>query len=281
MVNIFFYVEYADPSRREVPGRCKEKTVSMPLKSVSNALRVLTHLQQCETSSVTELSDVLDLAPSTIHRLLATLQQHNYVEQTRGRRYRLGGAMRLSPDAAAIEHCIEIGYPVMERLRDASGETVHISILDGARSKFVAAVESPHLMRVTSRVGLTVPAHSSAAGKVLLAELTSDQLRGLYPYEHLHQVTNVGNRTRSALERELEEVKESGYGRNFGESEVGLAALAVPIKRPAGRPLCCLTLTGPLARFDPADEGKNCTRELELKEMLVKHASQIEEKLKY
>lgn len=256
--------------------------MSQTLQSVAHALRILKLLRMRADVGVTDAATHLGVGASTAHRLLATLQEQGFVEQApTGRRYRLGPAMTTSGDAQAIEHCIEVGRPYMEQLRDESLETVHIAVLTGARAEFVAAVESPRQVRVSSRVGLSIPAHSSAAGKVLLAELHDEELEELYPDEELSGETEAGIHTRSDLERELVHVRAVGYGRNLGESEDGLAALAVPVLRPDARTVCCLTLTGPTFRFTPAATEGGASREDQLRMMLVKYASQISRNLAY
>lgn len=253
--------------------------MSQTLQSVGHALQVLQVLRERGPASVTELAGAVGVGPSTAHRLLATLQKHGFAEQTAGRRYQLGPSMRLSPEAAAVEHCIQVSEPFMQRLRDRSKETVHISTLSGTMSKFVAAVESRYVMRVTARIGRDIPAHTSAAGKVLLAQLTEEQVVALYPDEALPAVTTNTLRTRTALLAELEHVREVGYGRNFEESELGLVALAVPIARPFGRPVCCLTLTGPTARFNPHGVDGVSDREREFHRMLNDEVRRIEHQL--
>jgi len=255
----------------------KEGEGSQTLQSVSNALRLVLMLRDRTEVGVTDAARHLGVGPSTAHRLLATLQQHGFAEQTHGgRRYRLGPSMTASSDTQAIDHCAEVAHPFMQQLRDESQETVHVSVLNGARATFVAAIESPLMVRVASRVGTSIPAHASAAGKVLLAELSDEELAELYPDEELTGATRAGIRTRTALEDELRRVRADGLGRNIGESEDGLAALAVPIPRPGGRVLCSLTLTGPLARFDPGSP-----REHELCAMLRHHAGQVAKNLAY
>ncbi|MEU3269640.1 IclR family transcriptional regulator [Saccharomonospora sp. NPDC006951] len=260
----------------------KEAEGVQTLQSVSNALRLIMLLRTHSDIGVTDAAGHLGVGASTAHRLLATLQQHGFVEQTHsGRRYRLGPSMTTSSDTQAIDHCVEVAYPFMQQLRDDSQETVHISVLNGAKAKFVAAIESPLMMRVASRVGLSIPAHSSAAGKVLLAQLADEELAELYPREQLSGETEAGIHTRTALLRELERVRADGYGRNIGESEEGLAALAVPIARPHARSVCSLTLTGPLFRFNSDPSAGIADREHELLTMLLGYAAQISKKLAY
>lgn len=260
--------------------------MSQTLQSVAQALRVIQLLQNHADLGVTEVASKLGIGVSTAHRLLATLLEFRFVEQLdSGRRYRLGPAMSSSGDAAAIEHCIEVGFPIMQRLRDESTETVHISVLNGQQTKFVSVIESPRTVRVTSRVGVSIPSHTAASGKILLAQLSDEELEALYPDEWLPGGTGRGLHTRTELKRELARVRERGYARNLGESEEGLAAIAVPIRRPSGRPVACLTLTGPLTRFNP-DATADATaapsaRELEFLRMLTEHTAQIEQALSF
>lgn len=255
--------------------------MSQILQSVAQALRVIQLLQNEADLGVTEVATRLGIGTSTAHRLLATLLEFHFVEQLdSARRYRLGPAMSLSGDAAAIEHCIEAGYSVMEHLRDESSETVHISVLNGTEAKFVAVIESRRMVRVTSRVGVSIPSHTAASGKILLAELSDEELNALYPDEELPGGTGRGLRTRTGLKHELALVREQGYARNLGESEEGLAAIAMGIRRPSGRTVACLTLTGPLSRFNPVATGsftaEPSARELEFLHMLTEHVAQIE-----
>lgn len=255
--------------------------MSQTLQSVGLALKVLQLLRVRPEAGVTEIADELGIGSSTAHRLVATLQEHGFAEQTTARKYTLGPLMRLSPDAASVEHCIEMGEPAMRALRDASKETVHITVLSGTWAKFVAAVESPHMMRVTARVGLDVPAYTSASGKVLLAQLSQQHLLELYPEEELPAVTPNTIRTRSELMVELDGIRESGFARNFEESEIGLVAFAVPISRPVGSPVCSLTVTGPTARFSQSAGRGAQRREEELRRLLEVHAAMIERTLSY
>lgn len=255
--------------------------MTQTLQSVSQSLRVLTELRRRNSAGITELAEDLHLGPSTVHRILATLQQHGYVQQTAtGRRYQLGPAMVHSSDAASIEHCVEMAEPVMLRLRDLTNETVHISVLEGIEARFVSVIESRQLLRVSSRVGRAIPAHRAASGKVLLAQLTDAAIDDLYQQECLTQVT-AARPTRTAFKAELNKVREQGYGRNFGESEADLAAIAVALRRPRGIPICSLTLTGPLTRFQAPEREGISTREKQLRQLLFAAAAAIEKKLSY
>ena len=146
------------------------------LQSVHQALRILTLLRTRDELGVSEIAAQLGIGKSSTYRLLATLKEDRYVDQTPSRNYRLGPAMSGSPDSASIAHCVEVAAGHLESLRDATGETVHVSVLNGGYTEFVAVCESEKLLRVSSKIGLAVPAYCAAAGKVLLATLTDAEL---------------------------------------------------------------------------------------------------------
>lgn len=182
---------------------------------------------------------------------------------------------------SAIEHCAEVSAPIMRRLRDVSGETVHLSIVRGADTFFLSAVESDAVVRVTTRVGERPPAHSTAAGKVLLASLSREAFFELYPDASLGRATEFTIEDRDALWRELRHVEQVGYATNRGESEFDMYAIAVPIERPSGPPVCSVSLAAPLSRINPTGDSAINAEETKLLEHLVTAKRSIEALLAY
>ena len=222
------------------------------LKSVSQALRILELLQQHPRLGVSEVAEKLGIGSSTAHRILVTMQEAGFARQSEpGRKYELGPRMQATRHSAVIDRILDASTPQMLALRDATGETVHLAALAGTDTRFLAAYESPHIMRVTSRVGSVLPAHTTAAGKVLLSYLPEDQLTSLYPPGTLTEETPESITTLDALRAELRLVRERGYGHNLAESELGVAALAVPLTDPDRQLTLALTVSGPDFRFNP------------------------------
>ncbi|KXF49601.1 hypothetical protein AXA44_23875 [Rhodococcus sp. SC4] len=256
--------------------------VADTLQSVHQALRILSLLRARRNElGVTEIATELGIGTSSTYRLLSTLKEDRYVDQTPTRGYRLGPAMSGSADADSVGHCAEVAAPHLSDLRDRTGETVHISILNAGYTEFVAVCESERSLRVTSKIGFAVQAYAAAAGKVLLATLTESELDALYPDDTLLTPTGRGVRTRSDLNAQLKLVRECGYARNVEESEEGLYALAVAIHRPVGRPITTLTITGPASRIAPGAGSTLSARETELLGELRATTQRIESELRY
>lgn len=249
------------------------------LQSVAHALRALKLLRRNPTMGVNDVATELGVGVSTAHRLLTTLVVEGFVRQSAGRRYELGGEMLGT--ASAIEHCAEVSAPVMRRLRDASNETVHLSIIRGNETFFLSAVESDAAVRVMTRVGEKPPAHSTAAGKVLLASLSRGTFEELYISPNLDCKTEFTIEHRESLWAELRQVSEDGFATNRAESEIDMCAIAVVLRRPHGAPVCALSLAAPLSRINPGRQVAMTHDEARLLAYLRRAAEEIEGMLAY
>jgi DNA-binding IclR family transcriptional regulator len=221
--------------------------------SVDSAARLLMSLADSETSvSLTELSQKLGLGKSSVHAILATLRRHGFVDQDPGGRYGLG--LRAFEVGAAAIVQRRVGphlTPPMERLAHASGEAVSLAVLDGERALIVHRFESTHMLRADLRVGVRMPLHSSASGKVLLAHRSPAEIDRLYPDEQLPALTAATLSTKSELLAELDVVAQRGYACNADELVAGVAAVAAPVWSVGQRVLGALSLAAPSARFEP------------------------------
>jgi DNA-binding IclR family transcriptional regulator len=232
------------PATRERPA--------YPISSVGNVLRVLELLGEPAPLTLTRVSRELDVAPSTAHRLLAMLRYHDFVRQDpRTKTYRPGhGLLAIALSATGGIDARALARPELEALARHLDETVHLVALDGSTALFLHSVESRRAVRVTSRVGAAMPAHCTASGKALLVQVPDGALRELLGPDPLPGMTGRSLTTLAALRRELRAVRQSGYATNFGESEDGLAAVAVPIPGGAGRSELSITVSTPSDRLD-------------------------------
>ena len=220
--------------------------------SVDNALRLLLLYRERRLVRVTDAAEALGVGRSTAHRLLATLQQHGFVEQDpETRAYRAGAALAEIGLATIREDGLgEYLRPYMVRLRDEVNETIQLVVLRGANCLFIETVESTRPLRTASRVGVVVPAHCLSGGKALLASLPLERLRRLYPAEEIPAATPHSISSRAALEAHLERIRANGYATNFGESEEEIGSIGVAVHGAQGRPRAGLAVSGPLSRIN-------------------------------
>lgn len=200
---------------------------------------------------VAEVAAELDIARSSAHRMLTTLQGQGLLRQDPTTKSYSAGPQLVEIGAAVIgatDLRAEL-RPTLERLAHAVGETVHLIILEGTSIVFLDGVEGRFAIRAAERTGDRAPAHASAAGKALLAALAPEQLRERYPAGRLRGGTDGAVSTRRHLEEELETIREKGYALNLGESELGLHAVAVTVRDASGQVRAAISISGPAVRL--------------------------------
>lgn len=228
-----------------------------PIESVDNALRLLWLIGERSSLRLTDASQYLGVASSTAHRLLAMLQYRGFVQQNlTSRAYEAGPSLdRIAFSVLRRLDVRERARPVIEKLSEQVGETVHLGRLEGQHVHFIDAVESSRAVRVGSRLGRSMPAHCTSTGKAILAELSEAQLLALYPAEGLEQMTPRSIASREVLLQVLREAKRQGYAVSREESEEGVSSLAVALGASVW-PFMALNVSAPTNRMTPAARKK-------------------------
>jgi DNA-binding IclR family transcriptional regulator len=231
--------------------RANAKAPAYPIGSVENALRLLRMLRDRPSIRVAEAADELSVARSTAHRLLAMLQAYELVTQDPESRAYRPGPLLAELGLATLRHddMLTMLHPFLEELSSTLNETAHLIVLEGPNCRFVDSIESKHALRTTARIGVVYPAYLTSGGKVLLAELADDELRRLYPQRRLPQLTDRSPASRKQLLEELERIRAAGYATNFGESELGIHAVAMVVRTSAGRPAAAMAVSAPEQRL--------------------------------
>lgn len=233
-----------------------------PIESVDNALKLILLLGEKAEVRLTEASAHLGVATSTAHRILAMLTWRGFTRQDPATKA-YGPGPALTTIAFSVLRRLDIprlAQPMLDELAAELGETAHLGTLEGDKVRFLAVAEATSAVRVATRLGLSLPAHRTSTGKVLLAELTDEQLRRLFPSEELEDVTPKSIKTRSELEEELARVRVDGYAVNREESEDGVASVAVAVPVSSGLKLA-LNVSAPMYRL-PASKSRAVGRRL-------------------
>jgi IclR family transcriptional regulator, acetate operon repressor len=223
--------------------------------AADNVLRLLRLFEDHEMIRVNQVARDMGLSRSTVHRMLATLSHHEFVEQDEySRAYRPGPA--LVDIGLAVVSKIDIraiSHTALVELRDLTGETAHLAIMRGATDVlFLDSVESDRIVRTSSRTGRVLPAHATATGKALLAERSDEEVAALYPSGAMPAPTPRTLTTVGELLEQLAEVRRLGYAVNHGESEDDVAAVAAAVKDKHGHVRCALVTNAPLSRANDA-----------------------------
>ncbi|MDR6199632.1 DNA-binding IclR family transcriptional regulator [Microbacterium sp. SORGH_AS428] len=219
------------------------------LASVDHALRLLLLLGDRPELRVTEAAARLGVAPSTAHRLLTTLAARGFVTQDRiSKVYRVGPALiEIGVHSTSSIDLRAAGEPHLKVLSQRISETVNLLVRQGDSVRFVAGFEADQQVRTQVLTGALLPAYATSGGKVLLAELSREELRALYP-RGLRRLTQR-TRTFTQLMAELPLVMMRGFAVNDQESRDGLSAIAVPLRARDGRAIAAVAMSAPSARL--------------------------------
>jgi IclR family acetate operon transcriptional repressor len=214
------------------------------ISSVDHALHLASLLQQEGPMRVTDAAERLDVSASTAHRLLAMLVYRDFAEQGPDRRYHPGKVLgSASVTEAPVALLRRVSLPHLEQLVREVRETANLLVLAGTEVRFIATVECDQVLRVGDRVGRTLPAHLTSAGKAILACLPPAALEELY-------VGSPADVDLAKLRRELALVRRRGFALNDQQTEAGLTALGVVARGPSGSPAAAVSLAMPRVRFD-------------------------------
>ncbi|WP_425582287.1 IclR family transcriptional regulator [Streptosporangium carneum] len=222
------------------------------MQSVDRALDVLEALaERGGEAALSEIAAGTGLPYGTIHRLLRTLLSRGYVRQESDRRYALGGALvRLG--GVAERMVATWAQPYLVRMVELSGETANLAVMEGDFVVYVAQAPSPRRLRMFAEVGRRVLPHSTAVGKVLMADRTDDDVASLVertgmPARTANTITDL-----PGMLAELRRVRERGYALDLGEEELGVHCLAVGV-HDGGRTIAAMSVSGPAERIEALD----------------------------
>jgi DNA-binding IclR family transcriptional regulator len=225
------------------------------LSSVANAVRVLRAFSSARREwGVTDLARHLDLSKSTVHRLLNTLTAEGMLDQDpHSGLYRLG--LVVFDLAAAVPTQLDLHEAVllpMTELRNRTGATTQIGVLDGREVVYVERLDSPDTVRTFQDVGRRNFAHCSANGKALLAFTPRRQVERLLRDWDLPARTDHTITDRIALDAELETIRHRGYAVNDEEARIGVSSVAAPIRDGGARLAASISVVGPAERIRAA-----------------------------
>src|SRR3954470_4109518 len=200
------------------------------VQSVDRALTILGVLARLGQAGGTEIAVELGVHKSTAFRLVTTLESHELVEQTEERgKYRLGlGLVRLAGASSARLDVVQEARPVCRRLAADCGETVNVAVLSDSAALYVDQFSGSAALPSHNWVGQHIPLHATSNGKILLSGLERAEVD--LRVAELPAYTESTITARSVLHQELDRVRTDGYAVAGDELQVGLTALAAPVR---------------------------------------------------
>jgi DNA-binding IclR family transcriptional regulator len=222
--------------------------------AVVRALDILELFLDRPQLSAREVIERLDLPRTTVHELLVTLVARSYLIPVPGQpvRYRLG--MPLFQLGAAFAGQLDLVGEALSVTRDvaaACNEAVHVAVLDGDAVIYLVKVDSTHPVRMVSGVGRRLPAHCTAVGKILLADLDRATLDAVLAKGALPGMTPDSITDPERLRAHLEDVRAEGVAVDIGESDSAMRCVAAAVRDHSGATIAAMSVSAPIIRWTP------------------------------
>ena len=221
---------------------------------VKSALRTLDLLELLAASKngllLSDMSRVLNIPISSTHTLIATLEYRNYLVRNQSSLlYHIGPKfIQLVASGNTIVDLTTLASGTLDRIQSECQEAVTLSVLQSDKIVFISNRSSSSIVQIVNKIGTTLPAHATASGKILLANLPPDEVDRIYPKPNLPQITERTIRTKDELKLALTKSKTQGFAYDEGESEEGVWAVASCVKSSIGISQAAVSIVVPQIR---------------------------------
>jgi IclR family acetate operon transcriptional repressor len=223
------------------------------MQNVVNTLRVLEEVAIRQPVGVGELARSVGMPKSSAQRALNTLHTAGWIRPANGglTRWMLTAkALHVGRHATGELSLRDAAVPIMEELRRATDETIHLMVPEGGGVVLIERLQTPRPVRIILPLGKTLPLHASANGKAVLAASLPDVIEGTLGGE-LPGYTDTTITDPAGLRAELTAIRERGYATNGGEWRSDIAAVAAAVIGHAGTPIASLSISAPITRMPP------------------------------
>lgn len=230
----------------------EQRATSYQSQGLVRALRLLRHLGGLDdAATLSELSSALDIPKSTVLRLLAVLEDEGFVLRTgEPPRFRLGHAvLELADKSLRNADATELAAPVLRLLADRTGLTANLGVLAGHSVLHLRVEEPDRPLRFRSSSGSLDHTWCTGLGKMLLAGLAPELRAAHLPEEPYASFTPSTISTRSALDEELERIRERGHSIDDEERDRGVACVAMSVPNDVGAHVA-ISVAGPSGELD-------------------------------
>ena len=222
------------------------------LQSLDRALSVLVALSRAGRLTLTDLSMAVGVPTATTHRILMTLQKHDFVAFDEDRQDWLIGIEAFRTGSAFLQrsNLVEISRPVMQLLMEETGETANLAVPQKAEVVFIGQIETLNPIRAFFPPGTRTAMHASGTGKAILAEMPEDKAKALLAPVGLEPFTPNTHTTPAALFADLARTRARGWSFDREERYESMSCIGSAIFDEHGNPCAGVSISGPSIRFD-------------------------------
>jgi len=222
------------------------------IESIKRAIQILKSFTVNEKEfGITELSKKLKLHKSTIHRIVITLEDEDFLLKNQlTQKYSLG--IRLLELGYIVHDQIEVrscALPIMKELAQKTGESVDLNIISDNKRVSIEKIESSQDIRKIIKIGKILPLYCGGSGKALLAYLPEEKIGNFTKEVKLEKLGPNTITDPKKLKEHLKQIRKNGYAISFEERVLGSVSIGAPIFDYSGKIVASLSVSGPISRF--------------------------------
>lgn len=221
------------------------------VQSVDRALMLIETLaEDDEGYRLTDLAVRTGLSPSTVHRLLTTLEKRRFVQFDRSESIWHIGARSFSVGTTFLRRrsFSAQALPFLRKLRDQTRETANLAVVDDGSVMIVNRAESREIMRTVTKVGGRVPMVASGLGKAVLSTYSEDEVHAVIRRQGMPKLTAKSVVRAGELCKVLATIREQGYSVDDEEAVMGLRCVSAVVYDDRSEPLAAISVSGTTAR---------------------------------
>lgn len=235
---------------RQTPPAVRQRADKYFSKVIGKALDLIAILRTSGGPlSLNDLTSRLELAKSSVFRILHTLEVSGYIERDAEGRYSVAPDLRASAPGRLRVLLVDAAMPPIKELSREFRETVSLAMHFENRVEVVATLESPHLIRMGNTVGRIVPPHASSLGKAIAAFQREEVRDRLIRSYGIHRFTELTITDEVDLRREFERVRVEGFSRDAEESVLEGCCFGAPILDSEGHSVAAISVSSPKMRM--------------------------------
>lgn len=228
------------------------------MQSLLKSLNVLEKVSQHQPISVGELARLMKLPKSTVQRILWTFHEAGWLRLIDGDvpRWSVSShVLTIRPAELANGGLSSASRGPMSELRDATNETVYVSVMDGVKGIVVIdRMESDHAVRAVSNIGEVSPVYATANGLAMMAWMSTEQVDAVIE-QGLKAWNSATLVDPGELRAELQAIRERGYSINRGYYRPGIFAIGAPIFENGNHPVGSICISMPDSRYSASSES--------------------------
>lgn len=221
------------------------------VQSVDRALLIIETLaEDDEGYRLTDLAVRTGLSPSTVHRLLTTLEKRRFVQFDRDESMWHIGAQSFAVGSTFVRrrNFVTQALPYLRKLRDQTRETANLAVVDDGAMVILTRVESREIMRSVTKVGGRVPMVASGLGKALLSTYSEEDVFAIIQREGMPRLTSKSIVRAGELCKSLHDIRQQGYSVDDEEALIGLRCVSAVVYDDRSEPLAAISVSGKASR---------------------------------